>query len=51
MILNNRPKISVLIATSIDGYIDGYIAKKNNDIDWITKLNPPTGITLLRRLL
>lgn len=35
----NRPKISVFIATSIDGYI----AKKNNDIDWLTKFNPPTG--------
>src|SRR6478609_9751885 len=39
MTLNNRPKISVFIATSIDGYI----AKKNNDIDWLTKFNPPTG--------
>lgn len=35
---NKRPKISVFIATSIDGYI----AKKNNDIDWLTKFNPPT---------
>lgn len=31
--MNDRPKISVFIATSIDGYI----AKKNNDIDWLTK--------------
>ena len=33
-----RPKISVFIATSIDGYI----AKKNGDIDWLVKFNPPT---------
>ena len=39
MTLNDRPKISVFIATSIDGYI----AKKNNDIDWLTKFNPPAG--------
>ena len=39
MTLNNKPKISVFIATSIDGYI----AKKNNDIDWLTKFDPPTG--------
>lgn len=38
MNLNNRPKISVFIATSIDGYI----AKKNNDIDWLTTFTPPT---------
>lgn len=38
MTLNERPKISVFIATSIDGYI----AKKNNDIDWLTKFSPPT---------
>lgn len=38
MTLNDRPKISVFIATSIDGYI----AKKNNDIDWLTKFSPPT---------
>lgn len=37
--MNDRPKISVFIATSIDGYI----AKKNNNIDWLTKFNPPTG--------
>lgn len=37
MILNDRPKISVFIATSIDGYI----AKNNNDIDWLTKFSPP----------
>src|SRR3990167_10297170 len=35
---SDRPKISVFIATSIDGYI----AKKNNDIDWLTKFSPPT---------
>lgn len=35
---NNRPKISVFIATSIDGYI----AKKNGDIDWLVKFSPPT---------
>lgn len=34
-----RPKISVFIATSIDGYI----AKRNGDIDWLTKFTPPTG--------
>lgn len=39
MNLSNRPKISVFIATSIDGYI----AKKNNDIDWLTQFTPPTG--------
>lgn len=37
--MNTRPKISTFIATSIDGYI----AKKNGDIDWLTKFNPPTG--------
>jgi len=31
--------ISVFIATSIDGFI----AKKNNDIDWLVKFPPPTG--------
>lgn len=36
--LTNRPKISVFIATSIDGYI----AKTNGDIDWLTKFNPPS---------
>ena len=36
---NTRPKISVFIATSFDGYI----AKKNGDIDWLVKFNPPTG--------
>jgi len=36
--LNDRPKISVFIATSIDGYI----AKKNNDIDWLTTFSLPT---------
>lgn len=38
MTLNDRPKISVFIATSMDGYI----AKKNGDIDWLTKFSPPT---------
>lgn len=37
MLDHNRPKISVFIATSIDGYI----AKKNNDLDWLTTFNPP----------
>lgn len=35
---NSRPKISVFIATSIDGYI----AKKDGDIDWLTKFSAPT---------
>lgn len=39
MNMSDRPKISVFIATSMDGYI----AKKNNAIDWLTKFNPPTG--------
>lgn len=39
MTLRARPKISVFIATSLDGYI----AKKNGDIDWLVKFNPPTG--------
>lgn len=39
MTKSTRPKISIFIATSIDGYI----AKKNGDIDWLTKLTPPTG--------
>jgi dihydrofolate reductase len=34
----NRPKISVFIATSIDGYI----AKKDGDIEWLTKFSLPT---------
>lgn len=38
MTLNDRPKVSVFIATSMDGYI----AKKNGDIDWLTKFSPPT---------
>jgi dihydrofolate reductase len=38
MIPHKRPKVSVFIATSIDGYI----AKKNGDIDWLVKFNPPT---------
>lgn len=36
---NTRPKISVFIATSLDGYI----ARKNGDIDWLVKFSPPTG--------
>lgn len=39
MTLHERPKISVFIATSLDGYI----ARKNGDIDWLVKFNPPTG--------
>ncbi len=35
---NSRPKIYVFIATSIDGYI----AKKNGDLDWLTTFSPPT---------
>lgn len=38
MIPNNRPKISVFIATSMDGYI----AKKNGDINWLTTFAVPT---------
>ena len=38
MIQNNRPTISVFIATSIDGYI----AKKDGNIDWLVKFSPPT---------
>lgn len=38
MIPNNRPKISVFIATSIDGYI----AKKDGDIEWLTTFSLPT---------
>lgn len=37
MTKSSRPKISVFIATSIDGYI----AKANGDIDWLTKFSPP----------
>lgn len=36
---NDPPKISVFIATSIDGYI----AKKNGDIEWLTTFATPTG--------
>lgn len=36
---NLRPKISVFIATSIDGYI----AKKDGDINWLTTFSAPTG--------
>lgn len=35
---NPRPKCSVFIATSIDGYI----AKRNDDIDWLVNFAPPT---------
>lgn len=35
---DDRPKISIFIATSIDGYI----AKENNDIEWLTSFKPPT---------
>lgn len=35
---NVRPKISVFIATSIDGYI----AKKDGDIEWLTTFSVPT---------
>lgn len=38
MIPNNRPKISVFIAISIDGFI----AKENGDIDRLTNFNLPT---------
>lgn len=34
-----RPKISVYIATSIDGYI----AKKDDGLDWLENFNPPPG--------
>lgn len=33
----SRPKISVYIATSIDGYI----ASKDGGLNWLTKFNPP----------
>lgn len=36
--IDMRPKISVFIATSIDGYI----AKKDGNIDWLTTFSPPT---------
>lgn len=36
--MSQRPQASVFIATSIDGYI----AKKDNDIDWLVKFPLPT---------
>lgn len=38
MSLQNRPKISVFIATSMDGYI----AKVGGDIEWLINFNPPS---------
>lgn len=35
---NARPKISVYIATSIDGYI----ARKDGELDWLENFNPPS---------
>src|SRR5580692_10206142 len=35
--LLERPKISVYIATSIDGFI----AKENDELDWLENINPP----------
>jgi len=37
MTIKNRPKMSVYIATSIDGYI----AKEEDDLDWLTTFSPP----------
>lgn len=37
MNINQRPKISVYIATSIDGYI----AKKDDGLDWLETFSPP----------
>ena len=34
-----RPKVSVYIATSIDGYI----AKKDDGLDWLENFSPPPG--------
>lgn len=38
MNVNQRPKMSVYIATSIDGYI----AKINDGLDWSESFNPPS---------
>lgn len=38
---SERPKTSVFIATSIDGYI----ARKDGDINWLTTFSPPTNET------
>ncbi len=38
MNIKARPKISVYIATSIDGYI----AKKDDGLDWLENFNPPS---------
>jgi dihydrofolate reductase len=36
--IKERPKISVFIATSMDGYI----ARENGDLDWLINFSPPT---------
>lgn len=38
MHINQRPKMSVYIATSIDGYI----AKKDDGLDWLETFSPPS---------
>lgn len=40
-IINDRPKISVFIATSIDGYIAG----KSGDMTWLENFSAPTSDT------
>ena len=37
--IQSRPKMSVYIATSIDGYI----ARKDHGLDWLEKITPPVG--------